>query len=57
MRHDPMGFEGALQGLAQWIETHGEDAYTWHAALSILRRGLPNLLAGLPCRSSILPMR
>jgi signal transduction histidine kinase/DNA-binding LacI/PurR family transcriptional regulator/AraC-like DNA-binding protein len=46
--HDPTRFERALQGLIQWLETHGEDAYAWHAALSTLRRALPNLLAAVP---------
>lgn len=47
IHHDPRDFEEALQGLAQWLEAHGEDAYAWHAALSILRRALPNLLTAL----------
>lgn len=46
--HDPLWFESVLQQLTQWLETQGEDAYTWHAALSTLRRALPSLLSALP---------
>ena len=48
IHHDPRDFEEALQQLAQWLEARGEDAYAWHAALSTLRRSLPNLLTALP---------
>lgn len=45
---DPAHFENALRRLFDWLEAHGEDAYPWNAALSTLRRGLPNLLATIP---------
>ena len=43
--HVPAQFDLALQHLFDWIESHGEDAYAWHTALSTLRRGLPGLLS------------
>lgn len=42
---NPAHFELALQELAQWLEAHGEDAHPWHAAISTLRRALPDVLA------------
>lgn len=47
-RNDPALFDAALQQLFDWLELHGEDAYAWHAALSILRRGLSNLRPLVP---------
>lgn len=47
-RNDPGLFDAAMQHLFDWLEVHGEDAYAWHAALSILRRGLSNLLPLIP---------
>ena len=46
--HDAGHFELALRHLFEWLETRGEDAYAWNAALSTLRRGLPDLLSVLP---------
>lgn len=46
--NDPGLFDAAMQQLFDWLEVHGEDAYAWHAALSILRRGLSNLLPLIP---------
>ena len=43
--HNPAQFDTALRHLFDWIEAHGEDAYSWHTALSTLRRGLPSLLS------------
>ena len=45
---DPARFDAALRQLFGWLETHGEDAHTWHAALSALRHGLSNLLPLIP---------
>ena len=44
-RRDPARFDASLQRLVEWIEAQGEDAYAWQAAVSTLRRGLPNLLS------------
>jgi signal transduction histidine kinase/DNA-binding LacI/PurR family transcriptional regulator/AraC-like DNA-binding protein len=44
VEHNPARFDAALKHLIEWVERQGEDAYAWHAALSTLRRGLPNLL-------------
>ena len=45
---DPAQFDAALQQLFDWIETQGEDAYAWHAALSTLRRESSALLPLIP---------
>ena len=42
----PGPFEASLQRLFDWLDGREEDAYTWQAAFSTLRRGLPDLLPG-----------
>lgn len=46
--HNPLRFESALQELIHWLEVYNEDAYIWHAALSLLRRALADLLNAIP---------
>ena len=48
LRGDPAPLDAALQSLFDWLEALNEDVYAWHAALSALRRGLPNLLSLIP---------
>jgi signal transduction histidine kinase/ABC-type sugar transport system substrate-binding protein len=47
-RHAPGQFDSVLHRLFDWLDIQGEDPYAWHASLSILREGLPNLLPSIP---------
>ncbi len=46
-------FDTALQHLVGWLDGRGEDAYSWHAALSNLRRGLSRLAPLIPGASPL----
>jgi signal transduction histidine kinase/DNA-binding LacI/PurR family transcriptional regulator/AraC-like DNA-binding protein len=47
-QHAPAKFDTAMGNTFDWIEAHDEDAYAWHTALSMLRRGLPGMLSADP---------
>jgi signal transduction histidine kinase/DNA-binding LacI/PurR family transcriptional regulator/AraC-like DNA-binding protein len=42
---DPDLFDVELQRIFAWTEVHEEEAYAWHTAFSVLRGGMPALLA------------
>jgi signal transduction histidine kinase/AraC-like DNA-binding protein len=43
-RMDMAPFAAEMLGLLRWIDARNEEAHAWHAAISILRHGLPALL-------------
>ena len=47
-QRDSGQFDEMLQKLVDWVEEHKEDNYAWHAAISALRGGLPDLLSVNP---------
>jgi signal transduction histidine kinase/AraC-like DNA-binding protein/response regulator of citrate/malate metabolism len=49
-RMDLAPFAAELLALLRWLDARNEDAHAWHAAISILRSGLPALLDQPPAQ-------
>jgi signal transduction histidine kinase/AraC-like DNA-binding protein/ABC-type sugar transport system substrate-binding protein/ActR/RegA family two-component response regulator len=51
-RRDIAPFAAELLALLRWVDARSEEAHAWHAAISILRHGLPALLEQPPAEGA-----